>query len=248
MPLQFPPIILDLPTLITLIAAIVADIFLVLWGISLRSDAKVIKHKSLILILSFLVLISDILNMFLPSVEYVSGPEFYPMELVIGYLFSLFRYGYISAALAITLGIILIAFGRDNKVTYRLLIIATGIFVIVGFILLAFNNANYRFLVWTGSPDAITYSDTISPLLSSIGRVISDVRLFFFIFIGIQAKQYPLLFSGAVTLSISILFMVLGFSLPGLILVISSLILFVLSVIVVHFLDRRGNADELEVA
>ena len=112
MPLQFPPVSFGLATLITLIAAVVADTFLVLWGVSLRRDTENLKHKSLILLVSILVLMSDFLYIFLPGIEYISGPEFYAIELVIGYLYALFRYGYVSTDLAITLGNILIEFGR----------------------------------------------------------------------------------------------------------------------------------------
>ncbi|MHA1958615.1 MAG: hypothetical protein ACW99U_00135 [Candidatus Thorarchaeota archaeon] len=248
MPLEFPPVVFDLTTLVVLIVAVVANIFLVLWGVNLWRDPKEFKHKSLILLVSFLVLLSSILYIILPGINYVSGPEFFAIEIVIGYLYSLFRYGYVTNALVITLGIIFIAFGRDNNETYRMALIVTGLLVALGFMLLSLNSATHRFLLWSGSPDESVYLANIFPILSSVGRVLTDVRLFFFIFIGFRAKQYPLLLSGLVTLSTTIYLIILELSVQGFVLETSAFILFALSMIVVYFIDSRRESAETEVA
>jgi hypothetical protein len=247
MPLEFPQVVFEPTTLIIQFAAVVSNIFLVLWCVSLRRDSKEFKHRSLILLVSLLVLFSSIAYFLLPGIEYVAGPEFIPIELVIGYLYSLFRYGYLTNALVIILGISFIAFGRDNNETYKMELIATGIFVIIGFLLLSLNSATLRFLEWTGSPDESVYLANIFPLLSSLGRVLTDVRMFFFIFIGLRAKQYPLLLSGVVSLGTIIFFIILELSGLGLILETSSFILFVLSMFVIYIIGGRRKSNEQEV-
>lgn len=248
MPLEFPPAVFDPTTLITLFAAVVSNVFLVLWGASLWRDSKEFKHKSLILMVSFLILLSSIAYILLPGIEYVSGPEVVPIELVIGYLYSLFRYGYVTNALVIILGIAIIAFGKDNNETYKMELIVTGFFVIIGFMLLSLNSATHRFLLWTGSPEESIYLANTLPVLSSVGRVLSDVRLFFFLFIGLRAKQYPLLLSGLVTLGTTILLIMLELSVQGFIIEMGAFILFVLSMIAIYFTDNRKESTETEVA
>ncbi|MHA2426156.1 MAG: hypothetical protein ACXAEF_15315, partial [Candidatus Thorarchaeota archaeon] len=215
MPLEFPPVVFDSTTLIMLFAAVVSNVFLVLWGVILRKESKEFKHRSLILLVSCLVLLSSIAYILLPGIEYVSGPEVDPTELVIGYLYSLFRYGYLTNALVIILGIAIIAFGKDNNESYKMELIATGFFIVLGFMLLSLNSATLRFLQWTGSPEESIYLANIFPVLSSVGRVLSDVRLIFFLFIGLRAKQYPLLLSGLVTLGTTIVLIVLESSVQG---------------------------------
>jgi hypothetical protein len=247
MPLEFSPVVFDPATLVVLAAAVVANVFLVLWGVNLWRNPKEFKHKSLILIVSFLVLLSSILYIILPGIDYISGPEFFAIEIVIGYLYSLFRYGYVTNALVIILGIAFIAFGRDNNETYKKELIAAGFLVTIGFMLLSLNSATHRFLLWSGSPDESAYLANIFPLLSSVGRVLSDVRIFFFLFIGFRAKQYPLLLSGLVTLSTTIFLIMLELSVQGLILQTGSFILFVFSMIAIYFIDSRRESTEPEV-
>jgi len=146
MPLEFPPVVLDPTDQIISFAGIVSNIFLVLWCVNLCRTSKELKHRLLILLTSCLILFSSITYIFLPRVVYVSGPEFIPMELVIGYLYALFRFGYVTNALVIILGIGFIAFGRDNDESYRKEMIVTGVFVIIGFLILSFNSATHRFL------------------------------------------------------------------------------------------------------
>ncbi|MHA2312511.1 MAG: hypothetical protein ACXADF_13555 [Candidatus Thorarchaeota archaeon] len=248
MPLEFPPVVFDPTTLTLFIAGVVSNIFLVLWGVSLWRNPKEFKHKSLILMVSLLVLLSSILYITLPGIDYISGPEFIAIEIVIGYLYSLFRYGYVTNALVIILGIIFMAFGRDNNETYRIELIVTGFLITIGFMLLSLNSATHRFLLWSGSPDESVYLANIFPILSSVGRVLTDVRLFFFLFIGFRAKQYPLLLSGLVTLSTTILLIMLELSVQGLILETGSFILFVFSMIVIFFIHGRREPTETEVA
>ena len=248
MPLEFPPEVFDPTTLTLLIAAVVSNIFLVLWGVSLWKDSKEFKHKSLILLGSFLVLLSSILHIILPGIDYVSGPEVFVIEIVIGYLYSLFRFGYVTNALVIILGIIIIAFGKDNNETYKMDLIVTGFFVIIGFLLLSLNGATREFLLWTGSPEESIYSANIFPVIFSVGRVLSDTRSFFFLFIGLKAKQYPLLLSGLVTLSTTALLIMLELSVQGFIIETGSFILFALSIIAIYFIDSRRESTETEVA
>jgi hypothetical protein len=247
-PLEFPPVVFEPIEQIMSVAGVVSNIFLFLWCLSLWRDSKEFKHKSLILLMSCLVLISSIAYIPLPRVVYVSGPEFIPIELVIGYLYSLFRYGYVANALVIILGIVFIAFGRDNNETYRMELIVTGVFVIVGFMLLSLNSATHRFLVWTGLPEEPIYLANIFPILSSAGRVLSDARIFFFIFIGIRAKQYPLLLSGLVTLGTFISVILLTLSVQGLVIEMSSFVLFLISIIAIYFIDSRRKSNEGELA
>ncbi|MHA1950071.1 MAG: hypothetical protein ACW99G_12745 [Candidatus Thorarchaeota archaeon] len=248
MPLEFPPAVFDQTTLIIQTAAIVSNIFLVLWCVSLRRDSKEYKHRSLILLASCLVLFSSIAYLLLPGIEYVSGPEVIPIELVIGYLYSMFRYGYVTNALVIILGIVLIAFGRDNNETYKLDLIVTGFFIVIGFLLLSLNSATHRFLLWTGSPEESIYLANIFPVLSSMGRVLSNVRLFFFLVIGFRTKQYPLLLSGVVTLGTTALLIMLEQSVLGFIIETGSFILFALSIFAIYFFDSRRESNETEVA
>ena len=248
MPLEFPPAVFDQTTLVMLLASVVSNVLLVLWGASLWRDSKEFKHKSLILMVSFLVLISDILYILLPGVEYVSGSEVITIELAIGYLYSLFRFGYVTNALVIILGIVIIAFGRDNNESYKMELIITGVFVIIGFLLLSLNSATHRFLLWSGSPDEAIYLANTFPVLSTFGRVLSDVRLFFFLFIGLRAKQYPLLLSGLVTLGTTIVLIVLELSVQGFVIEISAFILFILSMIAIYFTDIRRESTDMEVA
>jgi hypothetical protein len=245
-PLEFPPVVFDPTTLSIQIAAVVSNIFLVFWSVSLRRDTKEFKHSSLILLASSLVLSSSIAYFLLPGIEYVSGPEVIPIELVIGFLYSLFRYGYVTNALVIILGIAFIAFGQDNNETYSMELIAAGIFVVIGFLLLSLNSATHRFLLWTGSPEESVYLANTFPLLSSVGRVLSDVRMFFFIFIGLRAKQYPLLLSGVVTLGTIIFFIILELSVVGLILEMSSFALFVFSMAAIYFIVGRRKSNVRE--
>jgi hypothetical protein len=247
-PLEFPPVVFEPIEQIMSVAGIVSNIFLVLWCVTLWKDSKEFKHKALILLMSCLVLLSSIAYIPLPRVVYVSGSEFIPMELVIGYLYSLFRFGYVTKALAIILGIVFIAFGRDNNETYRLELIATGVFVIAGFMLLSLSSATHRFLVWSGLPEEPLYLAEIYPILSSVGSVLSDVRLFFFIFIGFKAKQYPLLVSGLVTFGTFIFLILLTFSVQGFVIEMISFVLFLISVIAIYFVDSRRRSNEEEVA
>jgi len=248
MPLEFPPVVLDPTDQIISFAGIISNILLVLWCVNLCRDSKELKHRVLMLLTSCLVLFSSIAYILLPRVVYVSGPEFIPMDLVIGYIYSLFRFGYVTNALVIILGIGFIAFGRDNNEEYRMELIATGVFVIIGFLILSFNSANHRFLVWTGSPDEPLYLATIYPLISSVGRVLSDVRIFFFIFIGLRTKQYPLLLSGLVTLGTFTFLILLESSVQGLVIEMSSFVLFLISLVAIYFVDSRRKSNEGEVA
>jgi hypothetical protein len=248
MPLEFPPIVFDPTDLIVSFASVISNIFLVLWFVTLWRDSKEFKHRSLILLMGCLVLFSSIAYILLPRVEYVSGPEFIPMELVVGYLYALFRFGYVTNALVIILGIALIAFGRDNSERYRIELIATGVFLIVGFLLLSLNNATHRFLIWTGSSEEPLYLANIYPILSSVGSVLSDVRIFFFIFIGFRAKQYPLLLSGLLFLGTLTFLMILEVSVQSFIIEMSSFILFLLSRIASYLIDSRRKSNEEEVA
>jgi hypothetical protein len=113
--------------------------------------------------------------------------------------------------------------------------------------LLSLNSATLRFLQWTGSPEESIYLANIFPVLSSVGRVLSDVRLFFFLFIGLRAKQYPLLLSGLVTLGTTIVLIVLESSVQGFIIEMDAFILFVLSMIAIYFTDNRTESTEMEV-
>ena len=183
MPLEFPPVVFDPIEQIASFSGVVSNIFLVLWCVSLWRDSKEFKHRILLVLMSCLVLFSSIAYIILPRVVYVSGPEFIAMELVIGYLYALFRFGYVTNALVIILGIGFIAFGRDINESYKRELIVTGVFLIVGFMLLSLNDATHRFLVWTGLPEEPMYLANIYPILSSVGRVLSDVRIFFFILI-----------------------------------------------------------------
>lgn len=197
---------------------------------------------------SLLILFSSIAYILLPGIEYVSGPEVIPIELVIGYLYSLFRYGYVTNALVIILGIVIIAFGKDNNETYKMELIVTGFFVIIGFMLLSLNSATHRFLLWTGSPEESIYLANTFPVMSFVGRALSDVRLFFFLFIGLKGKQYPLLLSGLVTLGTTIVLIMLELSVQGFIIEMSAFILFVLSMFAIYFTDNRRESTEMEVA
>jgi hypothetical protein len=248
MTLEFPPVVFNPTTLIVYITAVVSNLFLVLWGVSLWRDSKEFKHRLLILLVSCLVLFSSIAYILLPGIEYVAGPEVVPIELVIGYLYSLFRFGYVTNALVIILGIAIIAFGKDNNETYKMELIVAGFFIFIGFMLLSLNSATHRFLLWTGSPEESIYLVNIYPVISSVGRVLTDVRLFFFLFIGLRAKQYPLLLSGLVTLSTTILLIMLELSVQGFIIETGSFILFGLSIIAIYFTDNSRESTETEVA
>ena len=247
MPLEFPPVVFNPIEQIVSFAGVVSNIFLVLWCVSLWRDSKEFRHRSLILLMSCLVLMSSIVYIPLPRVAYVSGPDFIPMELVVGYLYALFRFGYVTNALVIIMGIGFIAFGRDNNETYRKELIATGVFVIVGFMLLSLNSATHRFLVWTGLPEEPIYLANIYPILSSVGRVLSDVWIFFYIFIGLKAKQYPLLLAGIVTLGTFIFVIMLELSVQSFIIEMSSFALFLISIIAIYFVDGRKKVNEGEV-
>jgi hypothetical protein len=198
--------------------------------------------------MSCLVLFSSIAYIILPTVVYISGPEFIAMELVIGYLYALFRFGYVTNALVIILGIAFIAFGRDNNETYRKELIVTGVFLIIGFLILSLNSATHRFLVWSGLPEEPIYLATLYPILSSVGRLITDVRIFFFIFIGLRSKQYPLLLSGLATLGTFILVIILAVSAQGFVIEMGSFVLFLISIIVIYLVDSRRKSNEGEVA
>jgi hypothetical protein len=247
MPLEFPPVVFAPMEQMVSFGGFVSNIFLVLWCVSLWRDPKEFKHRSLILLMSCFVLLSSIVCIPLPRVVYVSGPEFIPMELVIGYLYALFRFGYVTNALVIILGIGFIAFGRDNNETFRMELIVTGVFLIVGFLILSLNSATHRFLVWTGLPEEPIYLANIYPILSSVGRVLSDVRIFFFVFIGLRAKQYPLLVSGLATLGTFILVIILALSVQGFLIEMGSFVLFLLSMAVIYFVDNRRKSREEEV-
>jgi len=81
-----------------------------------------------------------------------------------------------------------------------------------------------------------------------VGRVLSDVRIFFFIFIGLRTKQYPLLLSGLVTLGTFTFLILLESSVQGLVIEMSSFVLFLISLVAIYFVDSRRKSNEGEVA
>jgi hypothetical protein len=193
------------------------------------------------------VLAWSILNIFLPGIRYVPGTEYNPMDIVIGFLYDTFRHGYLGNALVILLGAVLIGFGRENKGTYGKALIFTGFFLVCGYLISSMNNGYYRSLIWTGSQDAAPYLETIFPSWSFAGNVLSQTPMIFLLYIGFKERQYPLLISGALSLSISIVFMLLNRSLPLFLQVSSSLVLFTLSLIVLHFMGKRREGADSEM-
>ena len=108
------------------------------------------------------------------------------------------------------------------------------------------NNGVYRFFVWMGSQMAAPYFDTTFQTLSFAGNVLAQIPMFFLVFIGVKERKWPLLLSGALSLSISIVLLVLNREYRLFLQVSSSLVLFTLSLIVIRLISRRESAD-LEV-
>jgi hypothetical protein len=239
MPLVFPPVANSATTLVELSVAIIANVFLLLWAVSLRKNDKESQYKSILLFLTSLMFVWSIIVIFLPGIQYVAGPEFRPMDVVVGFLYALFRYGYISDILLILLGTTLFAFGRETKGNYGDALTFTGFFVICGSLLSSMNYGFHGFLVWTGAQSAAPYFESTYQIYSSVANVLSQTSLFILLYIGVKEKKYPLLLVGITRLSIPLVLLVLNRSSQLFLQLSSSLILFGISLLLIHYFNMR---------
>ena len=147
----------SLTELFFIMIAVISNLFLVVYGISLRRNENV-KHSNLILIVGFFLLLWSIVSYALPDVAVVDWTW---EDLQFGFTYDFTRERSIGKALEIVLGISFLIHGKDNREPYWFSLVIGGLFISVYQVLSAFNYGILYYLLWFSNPTGLEYQSSL---------------------------------------------------------------------------------------
>jgi hypothetical protein len=137
-----------------------------------------VKHRNLILIVGFFILLWSVVRYTLPEVTVL---EWTWDDLQFGFAYDFTRERSIAKALEIVLGIAFLIHGKDNREPYWYSFVVGGLFISVSQVSSAFNYGILYYLLWFYNPTGLDYQSSLFiPIeLVNIGLLIGSMIFLF---------------------------------------------------------------------
>ena len=168
--------------LIIILVGILASVFLLGWGLSLRREDS-LTHRNLVVVVGLFLLLWSLFRYILPDVSVVDWTW---EDLQFGFAYDFTRERSIGKALEIVLGITFLMHGKDNRPSFWYSLSIGGLFLSVYQMLSAFNYGSLYYLLWFDNPTGLEYQSTMFVPIELVNIGLSIASMIFILIFAIR--------------------------------------------------------------